>query len=90
MSHDPHSNFRFESGPLVTIVMAVLVLACVGFLVWALANGHVVGVVVLGVLLASAAVTGLILERVDASRHREQGSSPGQDEHWGFRGRPGS
>lgn len=90
MARDPDSNYRLESGPLLTIVMAVLVIGAVGFLVWALVNGHVAGIVVLSTLLASAAATGLILERVDSSRHRDQGTNPGHDEYWGFRGRPGS
>jgi predicted outer membrane lipoprotein len=90
MAREPHSDFRFESVPVVTITMAVLVVGFAGFLIWALARDHVTGVIILGILLAFAGVTGMVLERVDSSRRREQGSRPGQDEPWGFRGRPGS
>lgn len=75
---------------MVTIVMGGLIVGLVGFLAWALLTGRAGGVISLGLLLAGAAVTGLILERVATSRRREQGSRPGRDEHWGFRGRPGS
>lgn len=70
--------------------MAVLVVGLIGFLIWALLVGHVAGVVVFTLLIAAATGSGLILERVDSSRQREQGTRPGPDEHWGFRGRPGS
>lgn len=72
------------------ITMGALVVGLVAFLVWALFSGRLTGVLVVALILLAAFGTGLILERVDTSRNRDQGTDPDHDEHWGFRGRPGS
>lgn len=49
------------------------------------ANAILVG---LALTLAAAIGTGLILERIDRSRHLDAERTP--EDYWGFRGRPGS
>lgn len=54
---------------------------------FATGNGIAVGLLI---TLVIAGVTGLVLERIDPSRKRKPGSEGTRDEHWGYRGRPGS
>lgn len=55
------------------------------YLLFAKGSSVLVGLVL---MIATAVITGVILERIDSSRHAEHEGHP--EGYWGFRGRPGS
>lgn len=80
---------RFDSGPVIKLLAGISIAAVVALAIYAFATGNGIAVGLL-IIVAIAGVTGLMLERIDSSRKREQGSEASRDEHWGYRGRPGS
>ncbi|MFP3882852.1 MAG: hypothetical protein ACLFRT_07360 [Actinomycetota bacterium] len=82
-------HFHFESGPIVKILAGLSMAAVIAFAIFAFVTGSGLAIALL-IVLALAGGGGLILERVDSTRRREQGSEPTKDEHWGYHGRPGS
>lgn len=87
MPEKPPDNYRFSSGPIVKTAAGIVVAAIVGLIIVVIVTGRGIGLLL---LVAAAAVTGLILERLDKSRKREPGSEGSPEDFWGFRGRPGS
>ncbi|MFP3882860.1 MAG: hypothetical protein ACLFWH_11150 [Actinomycetota bacterium] len=85
---DDKRHYRFESGLIVTVVMGLFAAAVVALAVVAFMTGSDLAVGLL-ITLAIAGGVGVVLERMDSSRRREQGSEGTKDEHWGFHGRPG-
>lgn len=81
-------GYRFESGPIVKIVVGLFAAAVVALGLVALFTGNGIAIALLITIVVTGAV-GFVLERVDASRRREQGSQGTHDEHWGYHGRPG-
>lgn len=86
---DPLRQTRFESGPIIKLVAAISIAAVVALAIYAFATGNGLAVGLL-IILIIAGLTGLVLDRIDSSRKRGSGSTETQDQHWGYRGRPGS
>ncbi len=86
---DPQRHARFESGPIIKLLAGISIAAVIALAIYAFATGNGLAVGLL-ITLVIAGVTGLVLERIDSSRKRKPGSEGTQDEHWGYRGRPGS
>lgn len=89
MSGDNHDIFRFSSGPVVKVAAAIIVALILGLVVTVIVtggNGIAVGMLV---AVAIAGGTGLVLERIDSTRNRRQGTERTHDEQWGYHGRPG-
>lgn len=86
---DNHHNHRFESGPIVKLVVGLFAAAVITLAVFALVTGSGLAIGLL-ITLAVTGGIGVVLERIDSSRRREQGSEGTRDEHWGFHGRPGA
>lgn len=82
-------NRRYLRFTLQTAALAAL--AFVVYLVFTEGHAVLVGSVL---LLAAAAITGLILDRVDHSRRppedRPDDWQKSPEDYWGFRGRPGA
>lgn len=86
---DPQRLTRLESGPFIKLLAAISIAGVVALAIYAFATGNGLAVGLL-ITLVIAGVTGMVLERIDSSRKRKPGSEGTRDEHWGFRGRPGS
>lgn len=86
---NPQHHTRFESGPIIKLLAAISIAGVVALAIYAFATGNAFAVGLL-ITLIVAGGTGLVLERIDSSRKRKQGSEGTRDEHWGFHGRPGS
>lgn len=79
---------RPETRRFLRIGVWSLLAAVAAFLIYLLFTEGSSILVGLILTIAAAGITGVILERIDSSRHADHEGHP--EDYWGFRGRPGS
>ncbi|MGD2061577.1 MAG: hypothetical protein PVF87_11960 [Acidimicrobiia bacterium] len=82
-------RLRFESGPAVTFAAGLVMAAVIALAILAAVTGSGFFVAML-IVVAVAALSGLLLDRLDGSRRHGSERDGNPDDYWGYRGRPGS